>query len=202
MCASGGRGLRGRIMTVILLYMETTHLVAPSTELVPVTDDRHVISTVEVAQKSRVALERAYADDLPRLVAGWLLAQRSENTRKAYARGFMKWEKFCRGIGVHPIAAGRVEADAYARYLEAAGTPNTSSAHAMSTASSFYKYAISVDATDRNPFEAAKRPKVDVDHSATEGLTEEETAKLLEAAYKLSKRAYALTLLLYTLGLR
>lgn len=154
------------------------------------------------AAKIRTELETHYADDTPRLVSMWLMSKRSVHTRRSYARGFNAWEAFCRSVDVHPMAARRPHADAYMRGMEAASTPSTSVAHALSTASSFYRYSISVEATERNPFANVDRPSVDPDHSDTEGLTEAETARLIDAARALSPRAYALVLLLYTLGLR
>jgi site-specific recombinase XerD len=154
------------------------------------------------AEKARTALEIHYSDDLPRLVSAWLMSKRSAHTRRSYARGFRNWEVFCRSIDTHPVTARRPHADAYMRSLETSGVPPTSVAHALSTASSFYRYAISVEATDRNPFADVDRPTIDPDHSATEGLTEKEMARLIDAARELSPRAYALVLLLYTLGLR
>ena len=53
------------------------------------------------------------------------------------------------------------------RRLEAAGRPATSVAHALSVASSFYRYAISLEATEYNPFKDLDRPRVDPDHSPT-----------------------------------
>jgi integrase/recombinase XerD len=154
------------------------------------------------AVNAQLRLEQVYDDELPRLVNGWLSSKKSENTRRAYDRGFAKWETFCRGLGVHPLDADLDTVNAYARLLEATGKPNTSQAHALSVPSSFYKHAIRSGAVARNPFDGTDRPKVDQDHSDTEGLTEDETRRLIEEAHRLSPRAYALCLLLYTTGLR
>jgi site-specific recombinase XerD len=154
------------------------------------------------AEAARTALELHYADDLPRLVSMWLMSKRSAHTRRSYARGFRRWEAFCRSVDVHPMQARRPHADAWMRSMEQAATPASTVAHALSVASSFYKYAASVDATDRNPLHHVDRPTVDPDHSDTEGLTEDETARLLAEARRLSPRAYAVVAVLYTLGLR
>jgi site-specific recombinase XerD len=128
--------------------------------------------------------------------------QRSPNTRRAYARGFQAWSDFCRSVGVHPMSARRAHGSAYTRAMESDGVPNTTANARLAAVSSFYKYAIHEEVTDYNPVENVKRPKIDVDHSDTEGLTEDEMVKLLVEAKKLSPRAYALCLLLYTVGLR
>jgi site-specific recombinase XerD len=154
------------------------------------------------AHSARTKLEQTYTDDLPRLVSLWLMAQRSPNTRRAYARGFQAWADFCQTVGVHPMDARRPHGDAYMRSMEQAGTPNSTANARLSAASSFYDYAIDVEAAEVNPVKKVKRQKLDQDHSDTEGLTEDEMARLLVAAKKLSQRAYALCLLLYTVGLR
>ncbi|MHA6761823.1 tyrosine-type recombinase/integrase [Streptacidiphilus sp. PAMC 29251] len=175
---------------------------ALSTELVPLNAAPERSIELADAAKVRTDLEAHYGDDLPSLVSLWIMSKRSAHTRRAYARGFRRWDEFCRAVDVHPLQARRPHADAYMRGLEQQGTPSTTVAHALSTASSFYKYAVSIEATDRNPFADVDRPNVDPDHSGTEGLTEAETARLIDAARALSPRAYAVVVVLYTLGLR
>jgi site-specific recombinase XerD len=171
-----------------------------STELVPAsrTDELEPAEAASV----REDLESYYGGDLPKLVSLWLSSYKSPNTRRAYAKKFQEWEQFCRSIGIHPMQARLPHAEAYKRSLDVAGSPDTTVAHALSVASSLYKYAIKIEVADYNPFSGVNRPKIDPDHSDTEGLTEDETIRLIEEARKLSPRAYAFVLLLYTLGLR
>lgn len=178
--------------------------VSSSASLVPASGaEMASIEPAEAAQ-ARVELQSHYGDALPRLVSLWLMSKRSAHTRRAYARAFARWAEFCRSTDVHPLRATRQHADAYMRAAEADGTPATTVAHALSAASSFYGYALTLDETGtlRNPFANIDRPRVDPDHSETEGLTPQETARLIEAACQSSARSYALVLLLYTLGLR
>lgn len=176
-------------------------------------DDENTTSSSEIAtvvrdiepieaQSARTSLEQVYTDELPRLVSMWLMAQRSPNTRRAYARGFKAWSDFCRSVDVHPLDARRPHGDAYMRVMESAGTPNSTANARLSAVSSFYDYVIDVGRSEVNPVKKVKRQKVDQDHSDTEGLTEDEVVRLLVEAKKLSPRAYALCLLLYTVGLR
>lgn len=178
--------------------MPDTENLTTSTELATSVRD---IEPIE-AQSARTKLEQSYTDDLPRLVSMWLMAQRSPNTRRAYARSFHAWADFCRSVGVHPLAARRPHGDAYMRAMESTGTPISTANARLSAASSFYAYAMDVEATEVNPVAKVKRQKIDADHSDTEGLTEDEMARLLVEAKNLSPRAYALCLLLYTVGLR
>ncbi|WP_351230004.1 tyrosine-type recombinase/integrase [Streptomyces sp. NPDC002133] len=167
-------------------------------------------------------------DPLPTLAAGWVAHQRSENTQRAYARGFKVFEEFARDHGTHPLHVKFMLADTFSKYLETAPTwvrvkggqrgelartgepySDASRANALSAASSFFTYLdmVSEDGV-KNPFDAVQRPVIDPDYSPTEGYTEEQWIKLLitardrhrVAAYR--KRAYALLLVLYTCCLR
>lgn len=188
-------------MSVILLSMTNMEGRTASAELVEIQTPVRDIEPIEAA-RTRAILEQTYTDDLPRLVSLWLMAQRSPNTRKAYARSFKVWATFCATLDIHPMAARRQHGDAYLRMMEADGTPATTVNARIAGVSSFYDYAIDEGVTEYNPVAKVKRPKIDQDHSDTEGLTEDEMATLLAEAKKLSPRAYALTLLLYTVGLR
>ncbi|MFZ3494716.1 tyrosine-type recombinase/integrase [Streptomyces sp. 5.8] len=167
-------------------------------------------------------------DVLPTLAASWIVNQRSDNTRRAYARGFKVFEEFAREHGVHPMAAKFALADAFRLWLEQTPTSvpvkggrrggmartgqpysDASRANALSSASSFFTYWDKVgDDGVKNPFDAVQRPVIDPDFSSTPGYTEQEWARFLAiardehrvAAYR--KRAYALLLMLYTCCLR
>ncbi|MEU8526452.1 tyrosine-type recombinase/integrase [Streptomyces sp. NPDC048629] len=167
-------------------------------------------------------------DVLPTLAGSWIVHQRSDNTRRAYARGFKVFEEFAREHGAHPMAVKFALADAFRLWLEQtptwvrvkggrrgemvrAGKPysDASRANALSSASSFFSYWDKVsDDGVKNPFDAVQRPVIDPDFSATPGYTEQEWTKLVVtardhhrvAAYR--KRAYALLLVLYTCCLR
>lgn len=160
-------------------------------------------------------------DPLPDLAGAWIARQRSANTRKAYAHRFRAWESYARSAGVHPLEARLPLADAYARHIETAptrvrakggrpgettptGQPLSPSgrAQALSAAGSFYVYASRIGAVPADPFAAVPRPDIDPDHSSTEGLTPDETARLLQAARDHAARSYALVALLYLLGPR
>lgn len=175
------------------------------------------------ARALREELADTYGPDdaLPDVAGAWIARQRSANTRKAYARRFRAWEAYARSCGTHPLQARLPLADAYARQLETAptlvrvkggrrgelaptGRPLSPSgrAQALSAAGSFYTYAARIGAVPADPFAAVARPSIDPDHSPTEGLTQDETARLLATARDWSPRSYALVALLYLLGPR
>jgi integrase/recombinase XerD len=165
---------------------------------------------------ARGTLETIYADDLPKIASLWLMSYKSAHTRRSYAKSFTRWAEYLDDLHppVHPLEALRPHADGYMRELENGrqdeDNPDNdrpplataSVAHHLAAASSFYRYALSLEVTERNPFAAVNRPNVDPDYSATEGLTESQTASLLTAARVSSARAYALIVLLYTTGVR
>jgi site-specific recombinase XerD len=175
------------------------------------------------AQRLREDLAAVYGvgDALVDVASGWVARWPSANTRRAYARGFRVWETYCRQRGVHPLAATFPLADAFARYLETAPTmvrvhggrrgelaptgkprSDASRANVLSSASSFYTYAVRAGAAPGDPFEAVLRPVVDPDESSTQGLTEDETVLLIATAAAWSPRAEALVKLLYLMGPR
>lgn len=175
------------------------------------------------ARQLRDDLAELYGDGdpLPDVAGAWIARQRSANTRKAYARRFRAWESYARSTGIHPLQARLPLADAYARHLETAptlarvrggrrgemaptGKPLSPSgrAQALSAAGSFYTYAARIGAVPADLFAAVARPEIDPDHSSTEGLTQDETARLLATARDHAPRSYALVALLYLLGPR
>ncbi|MFD4740160.1 tyrosine-type recombinase/integrase [Streptomyces virginiae] len=184
----------------------------------------------EHARRLYEHLVALYGEDnvLPTLAATWIAHQRSDNTRRSYARGFKVFEEFSREHGTHPMGVKFALADAFRLWLEQTPTwarvkggarnemvrtgppySDASRANALSAASSFFSYWDKVsDNGVKNPFDAVQRPVMDPDYSPTPGYTEAEWAKLVAtardhhriAAYR--KRAYALLLMLYTLALR
>jgi hypothetical protein len=69
-----------------------------------------------------------------------------------------------------------------ARYLEAAGTKNTTAARKLTAVSSFYGWCARRGHLTASPFVSLDRPVVDYDTSATPGLTGDQATALLEAA--------------------
>jgi integrase/recombinase XerD len=141
---------------------------------------------VELAAPYLPATERAHHEELDALTRGWLLAQRSPKTREAYFRDLSEWLTFCAERGQDPLEIKLRHADAYGRWLTERAAPpplsDASAARKMAAVSSWYTYLVRGEAADRNPFEYARRPRVDRDHSTTVGLTEAEARALIAAA--------------------
>jgi integrase/recombinase XerD len=130
--------------------------------------------------------ERVRNDELGELTRGWLLSQRSPRTREAYLRDLNGWLAFCTHHGLDVLDITVRHADAYGRWLTERTDPapltDASAARKMAAASSWYTYLVRSEYTGRNPFEHARRPRVDRDHSSTVGLTEGEARALIAAA--------------------
>jgi len=134
------------------------------------------------------------------IIAAWKLAQSSPHTLRAYSRSMTDFCQWLDGRGMDLLTVKRPVIDGYRHTL--AGAPATVAAK-LAALSSFYRYALSADAiTGGNPVELVKRPKVDADHSSTEGLTKDQARALLTAARADGPRSHALVSLLLFTGVR
>jgi len=93
----------------------------------------------------------------------------------------------------------RVHVDGYRHTL--AGAPSTV-ARTLAALSSFYRYAMAEDATHLNPVQTVTRPRVDADHSSTQGLTRDQAEALLRTARAHGLRSNALVNVLLFTGVR
>lgn len=130
----------------------------------------------------------------------WLLSLSSENTRKAYRRDLAELFSFFDSQAFDALTAERHHIDAWRSTLT--GAPSTV-ARKLAAVSSFYAYAADdAGVIAVNPVRRVTRPKVDADHSATQGLTKDQARSLLETARDDSARSYALASLLLLTGIR
>lgn len=160
-------------------------------------------------------------DPYPGLVGAWIARQKTKNTRTTYVRQYRVWDTYARQTGTHPLEARFPLAEAFSRHLETTptlrpvkgghrgqkaptGPPRSDAARAnlLSACSSFYTYAVRAKKADMDPFDLVARPELDPDGSGTQGSTEEESARLLAAAYEDGPRSYALLLAMYSIALR
>ena len=133
-------------------------------------------------------------------IAAWLLAQQpTDNTAKAYRRDLQNFCAWLDAYGFDLLRVQRVQVDGYRHAL--AGAPATV-ARKLAALSSFYRYALACGWVQVNPVQAVARPKVNADHSATQGLTKEQAKALLAAAREDSPRSHALVSLLMFTGIR
>lgn len=139
--------------------------------------------------------------------------ERSRNTAKSYQRALRSWLDYCDAHGLDPLTdPRRADVDDWTSTMTARGgkRPSAATINArLSAVSSWYRYLISNEATDRNPVAATDRATVDRDTSTTPGLTDDQAAALLDHTShraadgdERSLRDHAVMMLLLTTGLR
>ncbi|MEV7607260.1 tyrosine-type recombinase/integrase [Paenarthrobacter sp. NPDC089322] len=134
-------------------------------------------------------------------ISAWKLAQTSPHTIRAYDRSVTDFCSWLDARGLDLLTVKRPIIDGY-RHALANLSPATVAAK-LAALSSFYRYAVTADLiTGGNPVELVKRPKVDADHSSTEGMTKEQARALLAAARADGPRSDALVSLLLFTGIR
>lgn len=124
-------------------------------------------------------------------------------TQEAYAGDIADWFVWLRRAGIEPFEATLATIELYAREPLANGrqpAPATV-ARRLACLSHFYRRAAYAGLVDRNPVEAAQRPKVP-ERVATLGVSKERARELIKAARERGPRETLLVLLLLGLGLR
>lgn len=124
-------------------------------------------------------------DELLRLRAEWLVGYKSENTRKAYARGFELWLNYCAASQLHPLRnVRRPHVEAWMRAQESSDPPPAESTISTRVAavSAFYSWCVQQDVVHRNPCIGVDRYQYDPDLVAQGGLTLPQLQALLGAA--------------------
>lgn len=147
-------------------------------------------------------------DHVGALVAGWLLAQRSTETKDAYRRDINAWLTFLARLHEDPLQAVRKHADAWATWM--AETPTSRGRPAavatinrrLASVSSFYDYLVSVDEIEVNRVRAAKRHKIDKQFSPTFRPSEKQAKAIMRVARDDGARSWALVTVLVFSGAR
>jgi site-specific recombinase XerD len=133
------------------------------------------------------------------IIAAWKLAQSSPHTLRAYSRSMAGYCSWLDARGLDLLSVKRPIVDGYRHSLT--GAPATVAAK-LAALSSFYRYAVSADVIAGNPAELVRRPRVDPDHSDTQGLSKDQAKALLAAARADGPRSHALASLLLFTGIR
>lgn len=136
------------------------------------------------------------------LLGAWLASYGSENTRSSYRRDARIFCSFLDETGLDLLSVTRAHIDVFARTRTATGDADATVSRRIAAVSALYKYALTVDAVDKNPAEFVRRPTLDQDHTTTPALTRREAMRLLETAESDSVRSYALVDLLLSTGVR
>jgi site-specific recombinase XerD len=136
----------------------------------------------------------ADADPVTLLVLGWLAANRSENTRTAYARDIgitpprrpgraPSWLTWCQEQGVHPVTdVTGLHVARYARQLDNAGLSAASTARKLAAVSSWYAWLARRGHIPASPAAGIARPRATPAAPPAPGLTQAQAFRLLHAA--------------------
>jgi integrase/recombinase XerD len=124
----------------------------------------------------------AGADELRRLVLGWLATKRSVHTRRAYAGDLADWLTWCDAREADPLAATEALAAGWARHLEARRLSPATVARRLSCVASWYTWLVRGGHAAIHPAAYLARPDVDRDTSGTPGLTRDQALALIAAA--------------------
>jgi integrase/recombinase XerD len=128
-----------------------------------------------------------------------LASHRSRHTIRAYRVDLTALFDYLDAGGVDALHAERRHIDAWR--LQLTGQQSTI-ARKLAAVSSFYTYAMTDGATDHNPAARLRRPKIDVDHSSTQGMTQPQAQAFLDTARADSPRSRALACLMVFTGIR
>jgi site-specific recombinase XerD len=134
------------------------------------------------------------------IIVAWKLAQSSPHTLRAYSQSMAGYCGWLDSRGMDLLTVKRPIIDGYRHTLDDLA-PATVAAK-LGALSSFYRYAVSADVIAVNPVELVKRPRLDADHSSTEGLSKDQAKALLAAARADGPRSHALASLLLFTGIR
>ena len=139
--------------------------------------------------------------------AGFVLAQRSGHTRRAYVGDLQHFLGWCVQVGLAPGRVARADLDRYARVLELTSSERTgrplstaSRARRLAVVAGLYRYAAQQLGWASSPAAHLARPRVGSETPL--GPSRVEVAALLAAAEADSPRAAALVSLLVHTGLR
>lgn len=117
------------------------------------------------------------------LVEAWLENRDfSENTMPAYRRSLTLWLAWCADNGIDPLAARFTHVNAFTGTLRGEGRAPSSIESVMGAVSSFYKFALKLEAVPRNPVEGADWPKVDSSFSPTTTFTAAQASAMWRCA--------------------
>lgn len=144
-----------------------------------------------------------------RVVSGWLLEQTAGNTRTAYRADITLLAWFLSDNGVCLTDASRQQLALWAEMMRQTVAEDGSRvisestiARRLSSASSFFTYAVQVGAITVNPIKDMKRPKRQQDEDGIAWLDRAQMMAFLEAAQRHSRRAHAVVAVMLTTGAR
>lgn len=147
---------------------------------------------------------------------GWLHAQESLHTKRAYQRDVLgvgttgepavmrspAWLPWCVQNGLDPLQVTISHVNAYGNMLQQDGHSPSTRARKLSAVSSWYTYLVKAEVTERHPARDSGRPTVNRLVSPAVGLSDDELAAIFARATEDSPRSLAVVAVLYFGGFR
>lgn len=160
------------------------------------------VEVVPWSDAERGEVESAWLVAYRRAFAGWLLGQRSEHTRRAYAQAWRTWEGWCREAGLDPLQPGPGAGGAYMASMQAAGlAPATRKLRMSVVRQALTMLTVEGLRAGGDPFAGIHAPVV-ADVSASVPLSDEQVRRVLQQAAMMPARYEVAVLLGAVVGMR
>lgn len=141
------------------------------------------------------------SDLVRRATAGWLLGQRSTNTRNAYQRGIERWIDWAGTVGVDPLEPARHEITAWIADLGRTYGPETVKQRITALRGWLHELTLSGVRSNFDPTAGVKLPHRDHQPRIV-AISTDDVRTCLAAARELKSPAETVIALLATMGLR
>ena len=157
---------------------------------------------VPMSDDARAEMERAWLVEYRKVMAAWLIRQRSPHTQRAYRRGWSKWVAWCNDHGIDPVDAPSGTGGVWLAELEGAGAASASR-HQYRVAVSQALLELSAEGLRSGCDPFARVPSVRVSKESTLiPLGDDEMHRALEVAATLGGQHLTAILLCSVMGLR
>ena len=137
-----------------------------------------------------------------RVIAAWLIRQRSEHTRRAYRGAWQRWLTWCQEHDIDPIEPPTSAAAVWLSWLGEQGySPASISQWRIAVRAALQELTFEGLRLGGDPFARIRGMAVS-DESTTRALSDDEVGRMVDAARAMGGREYTAILLLAVMGLR
>ena len=169
---------------------------------VPKPKPNMILDAIVLSDAERGEMESAWMVEYRRVVAGWLLKQRSQHTRRAYGRAWQQWIGWCEAHSIDPINPPHGTGAAWiaGKRVEGAAA-STINQYRAAIRQVLVELTVGGLRNGGDPF-ALTRPERVGDMSTVLPITDDDVALMLATATRLGGKHRTAVLLLAVLGLR
>ena len=132
----------------------------------------------------------------------WWLSRYKPSTQRTYATYLPRWNRWCAGRRIDPLAARRADVDLWLRTVADSELSRASVAAHYDAVASLYRLAYEEELVVANPCARVTRPKIQRELQRREVLTVLEYAAFLTTARDLGPTHHAIAVLGGMMGLR